>query len=156
MNDLAVVSDLAIAHPQTRIPGEMTMRKSAEKRPVTAATSMSGEMPLDGSASFAEIPLDLAAPKKFKFMIDHLLDDEKEASEGHSGVNSTADEKETNVESAEHSGDLPPKTSPFPGSSKLLQNVACRLEGRDLWNKFYELSTEMIITKTGRLVFTYY
>jgi hypothetical protein len=29
-------------------------------------------------------------------------------------------------------------------------NVQCRLETKDLWDKFHELGTEMIITKTGR------
>jgi T-box protein 20 len=30
--------------------------------------------------------------------------------------------------------------------------VECRLETKDLWDKFHELGTEMIITKTGRWV----
>ncbi len=33
---------------------------------------------------------------------------------------------------------------------KELANVQCRLETKDLWDKFHELGTEMIITKTGR------
>lgn len=31
-----------------------------------------------------------------------------------------------------------------------LAHVACHLETKDLWDKFHELGTEMIITKTGR------
>lgn len=31
-----------------------------------------------------------------------------------------------------------------------LEDVECRLESEDLWNKFHTLGTEMIITKTGR------
>lgn len=31
-----------------------------------------------------------------------------------------------------------------------LRHVACHLETKDLWDKFNELGTEMIITKTGR------
>ncbi|TMS40202.1 hypothetical protein L596_006610 [Steinernema carpocapsae] len=31
--------------------------------------------------------------------------------------------------------------------------LECRLEGKELWSKFYELSTEMIITKSGRRMF---
>jgi len=31
-------------------------------------------------------------------------------------------------------------------------DVACRLEPRDLWDKFHALGTEMIITKSGRSV----
>jgi len=34
--------------------------------------------------------------------------------------------------------------------SPLLSAVQCRLETKDLWDKFYELGTEMIITKSGR------
>lgn len=28
--------------------------------------------------------------------------------------------------------------------------IKCRLETKDLWDKFHDLGTEMIITKTGR------
>lgn len=31
-----------------------------------------------------------------------------------------------------------------------LLNVDCYLETKELWEKFHELGTEMIITKTGR------
>jgi len=34
--------------------------------------------------------------------------------------------------------------------SPLLSGVQCRLETKELWDKFYELGTEMIITKSGR------
>jgi hypothetical protein len=34
--------------------------------------------------------------------------------------------------------------------SPLLAGVTCRLETKELWDKFYELGTEMIITKSGR------
>ncbi|CAH1779213.1 unnamed protein product [Owenia fusiformis] len=37
--------------------------------------------------------------------------------------------------------------------SKELANVQCRLETKDLWDKFHELGTEMIITKSGRRMF---
>uniref|UniRef100_A0A0M3JME9 T-box domain-containing protein n=1 Tax=Anisakis simplex TaxID=6269 RepID=A0A0M3JME9_ANISI len=43
-----------------------------------------------------------------------------------------------------------PKSCPAPGNSPALKRVECKLEGRELWSKFYELSTEMIITKSGR------
>ena len=33
-----------------------------------------------------------------------------------------------------------------------LMGVDCQLETKELWDKFHELGTEMIITKTGRLV----
>lgn len=34
--------------------------------------------------------------------------------------------------------------------SEELSEVQCRLETKELWDKFHELGTEMIITKTGR------
>ncbi|CAD5113448.1 DgyrCDS2616 [Dimorphilus gyrociliatus] len=34
-----------------------------------------------------------------------------------------------------------------------LQGIECRLETKELWDKFHELGTEMIITKTGRRMF---
>lgn len=34
--------------------------------------------------------------------------------------------------------------------SKEFCKVQCRLETKELWDKFHDLGTEMIITKTGR------
>lgn len=31
-----------------------------------------------------------------------------------------------------------------------LARVTCRLEGKELWDRFNDLGTEMIITKSGR------
>ncbi|KAL4235430.1 T-box transcription factor tbx20 [Mactra antiquata] len=45
-----------------------------------------------------------------------------------------------------------PTTSP-PACCKELADVECRLETKELWDKFHELGTEMIITKTGRRMF---
>ena len=36
---------------------------------------------------------------------------------------------------------------------ELLEKVSCHLESSELWSKFHQLGTEMIITKTGRYVF---
>ncbi|KAJ8302741.1 hypothetical protein KUTeg_019137 [Tegillarca granosa] len=44
-------------------------------------------------------------------------------------------------------------TTTSPTCSKELAGVQCRLETKDLWDKFYELGTEMIITKSGRRMF---
>lgn len=41
-------------------------------------------------------------------------------------------------------------TTTSPACSKELAGVHCRLETKDLWDKFHELGTEMIITKSGR------
>ncbi|MCP9262187.1 T-box protein H15 [Dirofilaria immitis] len=105
------------------------MARTGEKRPMDTI-----HMNIPASGNFPDIPLDLAAPKRFKFMIDYLLD------------TGTIDEKGSSMEQL-------PKTSPLPGNSHILRHITCRLEGRELWNKFYELSTEMIITKSGRRMF---
>lgn len=42
------------------------------------------------------------------------------------------------------------RAPPTPPFCKELADVECRLETKDLWDKFHELGTEMIITKTGR------
>ncbi|CAG2206946.1 T-box transcription factor TBX20-like [Mytilus edulis] len=44
----------------------------------------------------------------------------------------------------------PLSPEPYTGS---LPNVKCRLETKDLWDKFNDIGTEMIITKTGRRMF---
>ncbi|KAL5021761.1 hypothetical protein ScPMuIL_000916 [Solemya velum] len=44
-------------------------------------------------------------------------------------------------------------TTTSPACSKELSGVNCRLETKDLWDKFHELGTEMIITKSGRRMF---
>lgn len=67
--------------------------------------------------------------------------------------------------SAGHSGSRggkkSPPSSPSPPKNPLLQerfnseelrHVVCHLETKDLWDKFNELGTEMIITKSGRWV----
>jgi len=41
------------------------------------------------------------------------------------------------------------KNSMSPGGYAL-ENIECRLEAKQLWDKFHELGTEMIITKSGR------
>lgn len=38
-------------------------------------------------------------------------------------------------------------------TSPSMEKTKCTLEMTDLWKKFHELGTEMIITKSGRLVF---
>lgn len=130
------------------------MARTGENHPIDALHSS-----IPASEHFPDIPLDLAAPKRFKFMIDHLLDtsgaDEKaERSTIAKRTNRNySDSKNSLVpEPDECEGGMEqlPKTSPLPGNSHILRHVTCQLEGRELWNKFYELSTEMIITKSGR------
>uniref|UniRef100_A0AAR5PFP4 T-box domain-containing protein n=1 Tax=Dendroctonus ponderosae TaxID=77166 RepID=A0AAR5PFP4_DENPD len=51
---------------------------------------------------------------------------------------------------------LPPIKNPLlqeKWTSEDLRHVTCHLETKDLWDKFNDLGTEMIITKTGRRMF---
>ncbi|KAJ8960937.1 hypothetical protein NQ318_020237 [Aromia moschata] len=61
---------------------------------------------------------------------------------------------ESGVPSQSHSSDRrSPTRNPLLQercTSEDLRNVTCHLETKDLWDKFNELGTEMIITKTGR------
>ena len=36
------------------------------------------------------------------------------------------------------------------GNCEAMGGIECHLETRELWEKFFDLGTEMIITKTGR------
>ncbi|XP_056630944.1 T-box transcription factor TBX20-like [Diorhabda carinulata] len=47
----------------------------------------------------------------------------------------------------------PPKPPKILCNCEELLNVECHLETKDLWDKFHDLGTEMIITKTGRRMF---
>lgn len=41
-------------------------------------------------------------------------------------------------------------------SSEEMRHIQCHLETKELWDKFNELGTEMIITKTGRYIIYFY
>lgn len=47
------------------------------------------------------------------------------------------------------------KTSCISSGSEKMVGIKCKLETIELWEKFHELGTEMIITKSGRWVFFY-
>ncbi|XP_077576940.1 T-box transcription factor TBX20 isoform X2 [Stigmatopora nigra] len=44
-------------------------------------------------------------------------------------------------------------SSPGVPCSEEMANISCSLETKELWDKFHELGTEMIITKSGRRMF---
>lgn len=64
------------------------------------------------------------------------------------------DEPETD-DTGSNSGKAPSPINPLlqeRSNCEELRHVTCHLETKDLWDKFNELGTEMIITKTGRYV----
>ncbi|XP_011446708.3 T-box transcription factor TBX20-like [Crassostrea angulata] len=71
--------------------------------------------------------------------------------EDHSEANPSSVKVEGVTEVDAESDEVSTTTS--PACSRELAGVECRLETKDLWDKFHELGTEMIITKTGRRMF---
>lgn len=66
----------------------------------------------------------------------------------------TEDEPETD-DTGSTSGKAPSPSNPLlqeRSNCEELRHVVCHLETKELWDKFNELGTEMIITKTGRCV----
>ncbi|CEF64815.1 T-box transcription factor TBX20 [Strongyloides ratti] len=92
--------------------------------------------------------------KRSKFSIDHILEKKvdlslKETNIFHKQCKEEWKEKE---DSPEVISTIPSNILPL-GVSQILEKVHCKLEGKELWNKFFNLSTEMIITKSGRRMF---
>lgn len=101
-----------------------------------------------------------------------VVDSPRSPSPALSSTSSSAASKEIVSPKAQKSKDSSSTSSPSSSSSKsggsgsgnnpyahLLKNksncdelakVECHLENKELWDKFHELGTEMIITKTGR------
>uniref|UniRef100_A0A0N4Z9F0 T-box domain-containing protein n=1 Tax=Parastrongyloides trichosuri TaxID=131310 RepID=A0A0N4Z9F0_PARTI len=94
----------------------------------------------------------MESSKRTKFSIDHILE-KKTASTFIDNDKSIFNIKEEPKE-REDSPDITIFSNILPpGDSTLMENVKCKLEGKELWNKFFNLSTEMIITKSGRRMF---
>ena len=79
--------------------------------------------------------------------VEQLSDseDQKKSPERHSSPKNV-DQKPAKKSKKE---DKPKFLKPKCNSEELL-NIDCYLETKELWDKFNELGTEMIITKTGR------
>lgn len=85
----------------------------------------------------------------YTFLTNIYLFSEKFVEE-HSEANPSSVKVEGGTELEVDSDEVSTTTS--PACSRELAGVECRLETKDLWDKFHELGTEMIITKTGRWV----
>lgn len=55
-----------------------------------------------------------------------------------------------------HPGMVRPLRALQPEDDGVVDDPKVTLEGKDLWEKFHKLGTEMVITKSGRLVFIFY
>uniref|UniRef100_A0A0K0ELI7 T-box domain-containing protein n=1 Tax=Strongyloides stercoralis TaxID=6248 RepID=A0A0K0ELI7_STRER len=92
--------------------------------------------------------------KKTKFSIDHILEKKVDSSlkEPNIFLTPSKEEWKEKEDSPEVVSTIQSNILPI-GTSQLLEKVNCKLEGKELWNKFFNLSTEMIITKSGRRMF---
>lgn len=70
------------------------------------------------------------------------------------GSNKDDDEEGGSTGSGGGAGSRPVKPAKLElrvrGNCQEMESIPCHLETKELWEKFYELGTEMIITKTGR------
>ncbi|KAI6216485.1 hypothetical protein M3Y99_01819600 [Aphelenchoides fujianensis] len=129
---------------------ELAPRRSAPAQPEDAA-----ELPAGGEATDAPMP----AQKRAKFSIHDLLlnheaKDEPPTLDELRTASGTPESTAGRRRSAEFGGgDLGAQLAvnwTAAGDSAVLAGVRCVLESRELWSKFHKLSTEMIITKSGR------
>ncbi|KIH60805.1 hypothetical protein ANCDUO_08930 [Ancylostoma duodenale] len=93
--------------------------------------------------------------KRARFSIDTLLDARPNSPESSDfspcpspEFAATHAKPSTTASNSSSSSSSKPSQSSLKGD--LLDGMECRLEGAELWEKFYELGTEMIITKSGR------
>merc|ERR1719167_239001 len=102
-----------------------------------------------------------ARPRNTNFSIAAIMSENKEKEEidedeelevGTEGMDDIAD---TSVEIDEKVFPKKERKSKLTGKTNCtdLDSVKCTLDNKDLWDKFCEFGTEMIITRTGRRMF---
>ncbi|XP_041377030.1 T-box transcription factor TBX20-like isoform X2 [Gigantopelta aegis] len=85
-------------------------------------------------------------PKMTNFSIDAILGEKDRNARREDAI-----KEEDGVEDIKIKTEV--STSEESSSTPCLESATCRLETKELWDKFHELGTEMIITKTGRRMF---
>ncbi|CAI4221992.1 unnamed protein product [Auanema sp. JU1783] len=142
------------------------MSRVADKRQISVevTSSSSASSPSDSSNEQG------SKTKKARFSIDTILEEptttvaatvvvSSTASSAPKSSTPTPDEDElttscTSPISIQATSDvLKDSTQNLSPQGDSLDGIQCRLEGSELWAKFYELGTEMIITKSGRRMF---
>ncbi|XP_064121173.1 T-box transcription factor TBX20-like [Macrobrachium nipponense] len=112
-------------------------------------TSIKSEDELDDAADIdaEDIDIELVSDKD-----DCDLDSSKDPLDrpGSKSPESTSSESHSASKESEKPAKLEMKTK---GNCPELETIDCHLETKELWEKFFELGTEMIITKTGRRMF---
>ena len=98
----------------------------------------------------------IAAIMSEKKAKEEMLDEEEEEDEElEVGTESLDDITETSLENVEEKVVKKERRCKLTGKTNCtdLDSVKCTLDNKDLWDKFCEYGTEMIITRTGRRMF---
>jgi len=114
---------------------------------------------LHGARNYHESRVDQKSttivPVEQSLKINTNHDQNNETNHHHKDVSSQRSNSSASEEALSSSGggNFSATSAIYPevGNSPKMFNVQCRLEARELWAKFHELGTEMIITKSGRL-----
>ncbi|XP_053329634.1 T-box transcription factor TBX22 [Spea bombifrons] len=85
------------------------------------------------------------------------LQDNKEDEEDHLGTRRTLEKESLRSPGSEEAAEKRPKSAVLSGPetdlNKNQESVQVELQGSELWRRFHEIGTEMIITKAGRRMF---
>ncbi|CAB3230849.1 unnamed protein product [Arctia plantaginis] len=125
------------------------MARAAEPRSPVARSP-----PLTGSVSRQSSPASLSSPASS--CRSPLLDEDVEVDveQCSDGERDTSDHAAPSPAPSSGERDTPSPARPLPPATSCnceeLLSVDCQLETKELWDKFHDLGTEMIITKTGR------
>ncbi|XP_047987621.1 T-box transcription factor TBX20-like [Leguminivora glycinivorella] len=111
-----------------------------------------------GSVSRQSSPASLSSPAsscRSPALEEDVEVDVEQCSDGEEGSDHAAPSPAPSSELGER--DTPSPARPLPPATSCnceeLLTVDCQLETKELWDKFHDLGTEMIITKTGRRMF---
>ncbi|XP_034826564.1 T-box transcription factor TBX20-like [Maniola hyperantus] len=130
------------------------MARSAEQRRSPVASSP----PCLGPSSRQSSPASLSSPAsscRSPIPDEDVEVDVEQCSDGERDA-SAAPSPSPSSELGERDTPSPARPLPPPATScncEELLSVDCQLETKELWDKFHDLGTEMIITKTGRRMF---
>lgn len=121
--------------------------RPSEKLP---ETSIKSEDELDdaGDIETEDIDIDVVSDKEDCCDLDSSKDPlDRPGSKSPESTTSDSHSTHTKGSAADKAAKLEMKSK---GNCPDLESIDCHLETKELWEKFFELGTEMIITKTGR------
>ena len=129
----------------------MRLKEQQQMPPMTTmADGLVSAKPRTTNFSIAAIMSEKKA--KEELLEEDLEEDDEELEVGTEGVD---DIVETSLDNTEEKIVKKERRSKLTGKSNCseLEGVKCTLDNKELWDKFCEFGTEMIITRTGRRMF---